>query len=65
MATDDPRINLKIKFDGLNDIDGLLVAYIDAGKFQFELVMTREEALEYILNLRIASTEPRERNILN
>ena len=60
-----PRINLKIRFEYLNEIDDLLVCYIDAGKLKFEMIMTYEIAIDYIINLRVASTEPRERVIYN
>ncbi len=58
-------INLKVRFEYLSKIDDILVCHIDAGKLKLEMVMTRELAFDYILRLRVYSTEPRIRNMEN
>lgn len=63
MAT--ARININLEFEYLNDIDDLIVVHTHIGRLKFEMVMTREVALRYILNLRINSTEPRTRKMEN
>lgn len=65
MAALYPTLNLKLRFEWLNEIDNLIVVHIDAGKLKLEMVMTYELALGYILNLRTFSTEPRNRKLEN
>ena len=60
-----PGIQVNVKLEYLNDIDDLIAVHTHIGKLKFEMVMTREMALRYILHLRINCAEPRTRKLEN
>jgi hypothetical protein len=61
----DPRMPVKLKFEWHDFLKDLLAVHVHVGHLKFEMILTYEMALQYILYLRIISTEPRTRKMEN
>ena len=56
---------IKLNFEWHNFLKDLLTVHVRVGNLKFEMVLTYELALRYILYLKIIMTEPRTRKLEN
>ena len=56
---------IKLKFEWHNLLKDLLTVHVHVGNLKFEMILTYELALRYILYLKIMSSEPRIRKLEN
>ena len=56
---------IKLKFEWHNFLKDLLTVHVHVGNLKFEMVLTYELALRYIVYLKIIMTEPRTRKLEN